>query len=34
MKTVTILGSTGSIGANTLAVLALHPEQFRVFALA
>jgi 1-deoxy-D-xylulose 5-phosphate reductoisomerase (EC 1.1.1.267) len=34
MKSVTILGSTGSIGANTLAVLALHPEQFRVFALA
>ncbi|WP_449371034.1 1-deoxy-D-xylulose-5-phosphate reductoisomerase [Thiomonas sp.] len=34
MKTVTILGSTGSIGANTLAVLALHPERFRVFALA
>ncbi|MDE2269347.1 MAG: 1-deoxy-D-xylulose-5-phosphate reductoisomerase [Betaproteobacteria bacterium] len=33
MKSVTILGSTGSIGANTLAVLALHPEQFRVFAL-
>ena len=34
MKAVTILGSTGSIGSSTLAVLALHPEQFRVFALA
>ena len=31
---VTILGSTGSIGTNTLAVLALHRDQFRVFALA
>ncbi len=28
-----ILGSTGSIGANTLEVVALHPEQFEVFAL-
>ncbi len=30
---ITILGSTGSIGVNTLKVIALHPEQFRVFAL-
>ncbi len=28
-----ILGSTGSIGANTLEVVALHPDQFEVFAL-
>ncbi len=34
MKTITVLGSTGSIGTNTLSVLALHPERFRVFALA
>lgn len=31
---LTILGSTGSIGANTLAVVAMHPDRFRVFALA
>jgi 1-deoxy-D-xylulose-5-phosphate reductoisomerase len=30
---ITILGSTGSIGKNTLDVLARHPEQFSVFAL-
>ncbi len=34
MKSVTVLGSTGSIGTNTLAVLDLHRAQFRVFALA
>ena len=34
MNVVTVLGSTGSIGTNTLAVLALHPERYRVFALA
>jgi 1-deoxy-D-xylulose-5-phosphate reductoisomerase len=34
MKTrVTILGSTGSIGVNTLDVMARHPERFEVFAL-
>jgi 1-deoxy-D-xylulose-5-phosphate reductoisomerase len=33
MKNVTILGSTGSIGANTLDVIARHPDRFRVFAL-
>ena len=32
-QTVTILGATGSIGVNTLRVLAEHPERFRVFAL-
>lgn len=30
---VTILGSTGSIGANTLDVVARHPDRFEVFAL-
>jgi 1-deoxy-D-xylulose-5-phosphate reductoisomerase len=30
---VCILGSTGSIGVNTLDVLARHPERFEVFAL-
>jgi 1-deoxy-D-xylulose-5-phosphate reductoisomerase len=30
---VTVLGSTGSVGANTLDVVARHPEQFEVFAL-
>ncbi len=30
---VTILGSTGSIGVNTLEVMALHPQRFEVFAL-
>ncbi|MBX9935923.1 MAG: 1-deoxy-D-xylulose-5-phosphate reductoisomerase, partial [Burkholderiaceae bacterium] len=30
---ITVLGSTGSIGSNTLDVLARHPERFEVFAL-
>jgi len=30
---VTILGSTGSVGANTLDVIARHPNRFEVFAL-
>ena len=30
---ITILGSTGSVGVNTLDVLSLHPERFEVFAL-
>ena len=30
---VVILGSTGSIGVNTLDVLARHPDRFRVVAL-
>ena len=30
---VTVLGSTGSVGANTLDVLARHPDRFEVFAL-
>jgi 1-deoxy-D-xylulose-5-phosphate reductoisomerase len=32
-QTLTILGATGTIGVNTLAVVALHPERFRIFAL-
>ena len=34
MKRLAILGSTGSIGANTLDVAARHPDRFEVFALA
>ena len=30
---VTVLGSTGSIGTNTLDVLARHPDRYEVFAL-
>ncbi len=30
---ITILGSTGSIGVNTLDVVAAHPDRFEVFAL-
>jgi len=30
---ITILGSTGSVGVNTLEVLSLHPDRFDVFAL-
>ena len=31
---VSVLGSTGSIGVNTLDVIARHPERFQVYALA
>ena len=34
MKRLAILGSTGSIGRSTLAVLRFHQERFRVVALA
>ncbi len=34
MKRVTILGSTGSIGVNALEVIAAHPGEFEVAALA
>jgi 1-deoxy-D-xylulose-5-phosphate reductoisomerase len=34
MKTLTILGSTGSIGTSTIDVIAQHPGEFRVVALA
>ena len=33
MQSVTILGSTGSIGQNTLDVIARHPDRFRIEAL-
>ena len=32
-QTVSILGSTGSIGVNTLDVIARQPELYQVFAL-
>jgi 1-deoxy-D-xylulose-5-phosphate reductoisomerase len=32
-RSVTILGSTGSVGANTVELVALHPDKFRVEAL-
>ena len=32
-QNITILGSTGSIGTNTLDVLSRHPNRFQVFAL-
>ncbi len=34
MQQVTILGSTGTIGQQTLDVIARHPDRYRVFALA
>jgi len=34
MKTIAILGSTGSIGVNSLEIIAKFPEEFRVVALA
>jgi 1-deoxy-D-xylulose-5-phosphate reductoisomerase len=33
MKGITILGSTGSIGVNTLDVIARHPDKYQVVAL-
>jgi 1-deoxy-D-xylulose-5-phosphate reductoisomerase len=33
MKTIAILGSTGSIGISTLSVLADHSDQYQIFAL-
>ncbi|MYE00891.1 MAG: 1-deoxy-D-xylulose-5-phosphate reductoisomerase [Alphaproteobacteria bacterium] len=33
-RPVSVLGATGSVGANTLSVIAEHPERFRVVALA
>ena len=33
MQTLTVLGSTGSIGTSTLDVVARHPERYRVHAL-
>ena len=34
MKAITILGSTGSIGTQTLEIVSHHPQQFRVVGLA
>ncbi|MDQ3529893.1 MAG: 1-deoxy-D-xylulose-5-phosphate reductoisomerase, partial [Actinomycetota bacterium] len=34
MTTVTVLGSTGSVGTQTLAVAAEHPDRFTVTGLA
>jgi len=34
MKSITLLGATGSIGASTLDVIARHPDRFSLFALA
>src|SRR4028119_45532 len=34
MKAITLLGSTGSIGTQTLDILAQYPEQFRLVGLA
>ena len=33
MKIISILGSTGSIGRSTLAVVDMHPNRFKIFAL-
>ncbi|MBU0709323.1 MAG: 1-deoxy-D-xylulose-5-phosphate reductoisomerase [Candidatus Omnitrophica bacterium] len=33
MKNIAILGSTGSIGENTLAVIRNHPDKFKIIAL-
>ena len=33
VRNVVILGSTGSIGVNTLDVIARHPARFKVLAL-
>jgi 1-deoxy-D-xylulose-5-phosphate reductoisomerase len=33
VQTISILGSTGSIGCNTLDVIARHPDRYRVFAI-
>ncbi len=32
-QSITLLGSTGSIGINTLDVIARHPDRYKVFAL-
>ena len=33
MKGIAVLGATGSIGVNTLDVIARHPDRYRVVAL-
>jgi len=32
-RVLTILGATGTIGVNTLDLVARHPDRFEVFAL-
>jgi 1-deoxy-D-xylulose-5-phosphate reductoisomerase len=34
MKRIAVLGSTGSVGASTLSVIASHPDRFRVVGIA
>ncbi len=34
MKAITLLGSTGSIGTQTLDILEHHPDQFRLVGIA
>ncbi|MFT7259069.1 MAG: 1-deoxy-D-xylulose-5-phosphate reductoisomerase [Glaciecola sp.] len=33
MRTITVLGATGSIGQNTINVICRHPDKFRTFAI-
>jgi 1-deoxy-D-xylulose-5-phosphate reductoisomerase len=33
LRQIAILGSTGSIGVNTLDVIRVHPDRFKVVAL-
>jgi 1-deoxy-D-xylulose-5-phosphate reductoisomerase len=33
VRTITVLGATGSIGRNTINVICRHPDKFRVFAI-
>jgi 1-deoxy-D-xylulose-5-phosphate reductoisomerase len=33
VRTITVLGATGSIGQNTINVIRRHPDKFRVFAI-
>ena len=33
-KKISVLGSTGSIGTQTLSIVEEHPEQFEIVALA
>ncbi|MGB9130963.1 MAG: 1-deoxy-D-xylulose-5-phosphate reductoisomerase, partial [Thiobacillus sp.] len=32
-RVLTVLGATGTIGVNTLDVVARHPDRFEIFAL-
>ena len=34
MKAITLLGSTGSIGTQTLDIVAQYPDQFRIVGMA